>query len=49
LKLTNPRVYLDITIGGVAAGRIVIELRADIVPSKNNILIIITIKIYIYI
>ncbi|KAG4101902.1 peptidyl-prolyl cis-trans isomerase E [Neocallimastix lanati (nom. inval.)] len=32
LKLTNPRVYLDITIGGVAAGRIVIELRADIVP-----------------
>jgi len=32
LKLSNPRVYLDITIGGVAAGRIVIELRADIVP-----------------
>ncbi len=37
LKLTNPRVYLDITIGGVAAGRIVIELRADVVPSKLNI------------
>lgn len=32
LKLTNPRVYLDITIGGITAGRIVIELRADIVP-----------------
>ena len=29
---TNPRVFFDITIGDDAAGRIVFELRADIVP-----------------
>jgi len=29
---TNPKVFFDITIGGKAAGRIVMELRADIVP-----------------
>ena len=28
----NPRVYFDVTIGGKAAGRIVMELRADVAP-----------------
>ena len=28
----NPRVFFDITIGGAPAGRIVMELRADITP-----------------
>ena len=30
--MTNPKVYFDITIGGEAAGRITMELAADIVP-----------------
>ena len=30
--MVNPRVYFDITIGGVAAGRITFELFADVVP-----------------
>ncbi|XP_073333736.1 peptidyl-prolyl cis-trans isomerase-like [Pagrus major] len=28
----NPKVFFDITIGGAAAGRIEMELRADVVP-----------------
>eukprot|EP00178_Gracilaria_changii_P009915 TRINITY_DN28839_c0_g3_i1.p1 TRINITY_DN28839_c0_g3~~TRINITY_DN28839_c0_g3_i1.p1 ORF type:complete len:182 (+),score=28.24 TRINITY_DN28839_c0_g3_i1:52-546(+) len=30
--MANPRCYFDITIGGRDAGRIVMELRADVVP-----------------
>lgn len=29
---SNPQVFFDISIGGEAAGRIVMELRADVVP-----------------
>ena len=29
----NPKVFFDISIGGKAAGRIVMELRADVVPN----------------
>lgn len=29
---TNPKVFFDITIGGTPAGRIVMELRADVAP-----------------
>mmetsp|Transcript_18349 Transcript_18349/g.49333 ORF Transcript_18349/g.49333 Transcript_18349/m.49333 type:complete len:181 (-) Transcript_18349:22-564(-) len=28
----NPKVFLDVSVGGVAAGRLVLELRADVVP-----------------
>merc|ERR1712038_29901 len=31
-NMGNPRCFMDITIGGNAAGRIVVELRADVVP-----------------
>ncbi|XP_036974295.1 peptidyl-prolyl cis-trans isomerase-like [Acanthopagrus latus] len=30
--MANPRVFFDITIGGAPAGRIEMELRADVVP-----------------
>ncbi|XP_069369248.1 peptidyl-prolyl cis-trans isomerase-like [Paralichthys olivaceus] len=30
--MANPRVFFDITIGGAPAGRIVMQLRADVVP-----------------
>mmetsp|Transcript_22127 Transcript_22127/g.49461 ORF Transcript_22127/g.49461 Transcript_22127/m.49461 type:complete len:165 (+) Transcript_22127:143-637(+) len=30
--MSKPQVFFDITIGGKAAGRIVMELRADVVP-----------------
>merc|ERR1711879_327845 len=30
--MANPKVFFDVTIGGAAAGRIVMELRADVVP-----------------
>jgi len=30
--MANPKVFFDITIGGSAAGRIVMELRKDVVP-----------------
>lgn len=31
-EATNPKVFFDITIGGNPAGRIVMELRADVTP-----------------
>eukprot|EP00565_Helicotheca_tamesis_P005182 CAMPEP_0185728886 /NCGR_PEP_ID=MMETSP1171-20130828/4292_1 /TAXON_ID=374046 /ORGANISM="Helicotheca tamensis, Strain CCMP826" /LENGTH=36 /DNA_ID= /DNA_START= /DNA_END= /DNA_ORIENTATION= len=31
--MANPKCYFDITIGGRDAGRIVMELRADVVPN----------------
>jgi len=30
--MANPKVYFDMTIGGTAAGRITMELRADVAP-----------------
>jgi len=30
--MSNPKVYFDITIGGKPAGRVIMELRADVVP-----------------
>ena len=30
--MPNPKVFFDITIGGQNVGRVVMELRADVVP-----------------
>lgn len=30
--MSNPKVFFDITIGGTPAGRVIMELRADVVP-----------------
>jgi peptidylprolyl isomerase len=32
--MANPRVFFDITIGGEAAGRVTMELFADVVPKS---------------
>ncbi|MGF1520573.1 MAG: peptidylprolyl isomerase [Nodosilinea sp.] len=31
-ETTNPKVFFDVTVGGTPAGRIVMELRADVAP-----------------
>merc|ERR1712146_584614 len=31
-KMSNPRVFFDMTVGGKPAGRVVFELFADVVP-----------------
>ena len=30
--MANPKCYFDMTIGGQSAGRIIMEIRADVVP-----------------
>ena len=34
---TNPKCYFDVSIGGSPAGRIVMELRADVVPKTAEV------------
>lgn len=31
-SMENPKVFFDISVAGVAAGRVVIELKADVAP-----------------
>lgn len=36
IKMSNPNVFFDVTIGGAPAGRIVMELFADVVPKVST-------------